>query len=48
MGKPSKAKKDKVPKISEQEYAEYLFSLRKADNEPTNGGEDNAQRTESQ
>ena len=47
MGKPSKAKKDKVPKISEQEYAEYLFSLRKADDAPPSGREDNAQRTES-
>ncbi|MBO5480789.1 MAG: hypothetical protein J6A63_06355 [Clostridia bacterium] len=48
MGKPSKAKKDKVPRISEQEYAEYLFSLRKADDKPTNGGEENSKLTESQ
>ena len=47
MGKPSKAKKDKVPKISEQEYAEYLFSLRKADDEPPCGREENSKLTES-
>ena len=46
MGKPSKAKKDKVPKITEQEYADYLFSLRKADDLPPNDGEEKQQRTE--
>jgi hypothetical protein len=47
MGKPSKAKKDKVPKISEQEYAEYLFTLRKADDAPPSDRDDKQQRTES-
>lgn len=28
MGKQSKSKKDKVPKISEEQYAEYLSTLR--------------------
>lgn len=28
MVKPSKRKKDKVPKISEKEYAAYVLSLR--------------------
>lgn len=28
MEKPSKHKKNKVPKISEEQYAEYLSSLR--------------------
>ena len=28
MGKPSKNKKEKVPKINEQQYAEYLSYLR--------------------
>lgn len=28
MGKPSKSKKEKVPKINEQQYAEYLSFLR--------------------
>ena len=28
MGKSSKAKKNKVPKITEEEYANYLSSLK--------------------
>ena len=34
MGKPSKTKKEKVPKITEKQYAEYLSSLSAADNAP--------------
>jgi len=33
MRKPTKTKKERVPKITEQQYAEYLFSLREADGE---------------
>ena len=35
MSKPLKSKKDKVPKITEEEYAEYLSALKAVEeNEP--------------
>ncbi len=35
MSKPLKSKKDKVPKITEEQYAEYLSALKAAEeNEP--------------
>ena len=35
MSKGLKIKKDKVPKITEEEYANYLSSLRNQDGEAT-------------
>ena len=34
MGKSSKTKKNKVPKITEEEYANYLSSLKAAESPP--------------
>ena len=48
MRKPTKQKKERVPKITEQQYAEYLFSLRAADGvEENDKNQDEENQTES-
>lgn len=37
MSKPTKSKKDKVPKITEEEYTAYLASLRDVSKEQGEG-----------
>lgn len=43
MAKPLKQKKDKVPKITEEEYTAYLTSLKARDN-PELGEEEDRER----
>ena len=41
MSKPSKMKKDKVPKITEAQYAEYISSLKDASAPPRENNAEN-------
>ncbi len=44
MSKPTKNKKEKVPKITEAEYAEYISTLKKM-SDPPQGVEDKGAET---